>query len=144
MKRPTFALVVLTLVAGVPIQGIAADRSDQKLSKNQRIVHALNRLTFGARPGDVEQVRRMGVEKWIDLQLHPERIRENAVLATKLQPLETLQMATSQIFETYQPARGGLAGAVKKLQVGLRPGGVLTPQQRQTILRGTAEQKAEI
>jgi uncharacterized protein (DUF1800 family) len=143
MKRPAFALVVFMSVAAVPIQGIAADRFDQKLSKDQRIVHALNRLTFGARPGDVEQVRRVGVEKWIDLQLHPERIRENDVLAPKLQPLETLQMSTRQIFETYQPGGGALAGA-KKLQVVLRPNAVLAPQQMQTMLRGTREEKAAL
>src|SRR5262249_19191465 len=121
-----------------------ADRFDQKLSKDQRIIHALNRLTFGARPGDVEHVRRMGVEKWIDLQLHPERIRENSVVTARLQPLDTLQMATRQIFETYQPAQGGLAGAVKKLQVPLRPNAVLTQPQMQTMLRGTTEEKAAL
>jgi uncharacterized protein (DUF1800 family) len=143
MKRPTFALVVLALVTAVPIGGIAADRLEQKLSKDQRIIHALNRLTFGARPGDVEQVRRMGVEKWIDLQLHPERIRENAILAAKLQPLATLQMATRQIFETYQPGGNGPGAGLKKLQV-VRPNAVFTPQQMQTMRRGTAEEKAAL
>ena len=143
MERPTFALVVLALVAAFQTGGIAADRLDQKLSKDQRIIHALNRLTFGARPGDVEQVRRMGVEKWIDLQLHPERIRENEILAAKLQPLATLQMATRQIFETYQPGGNALGAGVKKLQV-LRPNALLTPQQMQTIRRGTAEEKAAL
>ena len=38
----------------------------------------LNRLTFGARPGDAEKVRAMGIDKWIDLQLHPERISDPA------------------------------------------------------------------
>jgi uncharacterized protein (DUF1800 family) len=145
MKRLAFAFVVLTLVAAVPLQGIAPDQLDQKLSKDQRIVHALNRLTFGARPGDIEQVRRMGVEKWIDLQLHPERIRENAILAAKLKPLETLQLATSQILETYQPARPGAVGVVmKKLQGPVRLNTVLTPQQMQIILRGTTEEKAAL
>ncbi len=41
---------------------------------DQQVNHVLSRLTFGARPGDVEKVRQMGVDKWIDLQLHPERI----------------------------------------------------------------------
>jgi uncharacterized protein (DUF1800 family) len=85
----------------------------------------------------------MGVEKWIDLQLHPDRIRENPILAAKLQPLATLQMATRQIFETYQPGVNVLGGAVKKVQA-LRPNGVLTPQQMQTMRRGTAEDKAAL
>src|SRR5262245_57866462 len=89
-----------------PMAFVLGDRFDQRLSKDQQIVHALNRLTFGARPADVEHVRRMGVEKWIDLQLHPEKIQENPILAAKLKSLETVQMASWQIFETYQPGPG--------------------------------------
>lgn len=35
-------------------------------------VHVLNRLAYGARPGDVEEVRGLAVEKWMRLQLHPD------------------------------------------------------------------------
>ena len=48
-------------------------------SEDARISHALNRLTFGARPGDLEQVRAMGLKAWIDQQLHPDNIAENPV-----------------------------------------------------------------
>ncbi|MHB1310831.1 MAG: DUF1800 domain-containing protein [Gemmatimonadaceae bacterium] len=41
---------------------------------DQQVAHALSRLTFGARPGDPQAVRQMGVDRWIDAQLHPERI----------------------------------------------------------------------
>ena len=136
-----FALGVFCLATAVQFHGVPADRFDQKLSKDQRIVHALNRLTFGARPGDIELVRRMGVERWIDLQLHPERIQENPMLAAKLEPLGTLRMFTWQILENYQ-VRPGVA--VKKV---LPPGQLntlLTPLQRQTILRGTKEEKREL
>ena len=44
------------------------------LLPDEQIQQVLNRLTFGARPGDAEKVRSMGIESWIDLQLHPERI----------------------------------------------------------------------
>jgi len=40
---------------------------------------ALNRLTFGPGPDDARQVKTMGSRKWLDLQLHPERIPENPV-----------------------------------------------------------------
>jgi len=58
----------------------ATGRFAQRLFPDQQIIQALNRLTFGPRPGDVEEVRRMGVSKWIELQLHPEQIPENPVL----------------------------------------------------------------
>ena len=64
----------------------------KKLTKDQQVLHALDRLTFGPRPGDVEAVKKMGVKKWIDLQLHPEQIAENPELERRLAPLESLRM----------------------------------------------------
>jgi uncharacterized protein (DUF1800 family) len=72
-----------------------------KLSKDEQVVHALNRLTFGPRPGDVEAVRKMGVKKWIDLQLHPERIPENPELAQRLAPLESLRLSQAATERSY-------------------------------------------
>jgi len=46
------------------------------LTEQQRAEHALNRLAFGPRPGDVERVMKIGVDRWIDQQLHPERIAD--------------------------------------------------------------------
>src|SRR3981189_472411 len=66
-----FSASLLTTVAAV---GQSDGRFHQTLPVSKQIVHVLNRLTFGPRPGDLEQVRQAGVEKWIDLQLHPERI----------------------------------------------------------------------
>jgi uncharacterized protein (DUF1800 family) len=42
----------------------------------QQVNHVLSRLTFGAKPGDVANVRALGVDRWIDQQLHPERISD--------------------------------------------------------------------
>ena len=44
---------------------------------DQRILQALNRFTFGPRPGDIEAVRAVGLEKWFDRQLHPETLDES-------------------------------------------------------------------
>src|SRR5437762_12339351 len=68
-----------------------ARQFSQQLSKDNRVEQALSRLTFGARPGDAEQVRKTGLKKWIDQQLHPKRIAENPVLEEKLKYLDTLQ-----------------------------------------------------
>ncbi len=73
----------------------------KKLTTNQKPLHALNRLTFGPRPGDVAAVRKMGLKKWIDLQLHPEQIAENPDLLAKLKPLDTLGMSTKVMIEHY-------------------------------------------
>src|SRR6266851_7265149 len=63
-----------------------------KLDKNKQILHALDRLTFGPRPGDVEQVRKMGLKKWIDQQRQPSNIPESTYLEAQLLPLESLRM----------------------------------------------------
>ena len=66
IRRACAAAGLALLVA---IGGDAAAR--QKLSKDDQVLHALDRLTFGPRPGDVERVNRTGLKKWLDQQLHP-------------------------------------------------------------------------
>ena len=57
-----------------------ASRPDHReLAADQQVIHVLNRLAFGARPGDMQKVRAMGVDKWIDQQLHPERIDDQSL-----------------------------------------------------------------
>src|SRR6516165_7093598 len=91
-------LAALTLSS---LLSTAAGRFDQKLSTDKQVIHVLNRMTFGPRPGDVEQVRKMSVEKWIDLELHPDRIPENPILVAKLKPLETLELASWELLQKY-------------------------------------------
>jgi len=73
----------------------------KKLNNDQQILQALDRLTFGPRPGDVAQVKKMGVKKWVELQLHPERIPESSALEAKLQPLESLRMTPLEAVQHY-------------------------------------------
>jgi uncharacterized protein (DUF1800 family) len=73
----------------------------KKLSKDNQILHALDRLTFGPRPGDVERVKRMGLKKWLDQQLHPERLAENPVLEAQLQTLQSLRMTPLETLQHY-------------------------------------------
>jgi len=75
----------------------------KKINKDDQILHALDRLTFGPRPGDVSSVKKMGLKKWIDLQLHPEQIKENPELEAKLQPLESLRMTPMETVQHYPP-----------------------------------------
>lgn len=74
--------------------------TSQPLSEDQRILHALNRLGFGARPGDVARVKEIGLERYIEQQLHPEKIADNRVEG-RLADLPTLSMTTAQLFAKY-------------------------------------------
>src|SRR3989440_7223047 len=87
-------------------------KSTAKLTEDQRILHVLNRLGFGARPGDVERVKAMGVDKYIEQQLSPDKI-DDAASEAKLQNLETLRMPTAALYEKY-PQPGQLLKQLQK------------------------------
>jgi uncharacterized protein (DUF1800 family) len=94
-------LLCLSLALAVP-QLLAKKKEDTApaLDERKRAVHALNRLAFGPRPGDVEKVQAMGVDRWIDLQLHPEKIQDDA-LQSRLAPFHTLRMSSHEIAEDF-------------------------------------------
>ena len=66
------------------------------LTDEQKIVHVLNRLGFGPRPGDIEKVRKMGLKAYFDQQLNPASIKDEAVDA-KAAGLTALGIAGPQI-----------------------------------------------
>jgi uncharacterized protein (DUF1800 family) len=80
----------------------AAAAPSAQIEDDKRIVHALNRFTFGIRPGDVERVRAIGMDKWFDEQLHPDQINDSAVEA-RLAPFRTLKMSTKEMVENFPP-----------------------------------------
>ena len=121
--------------------GNATGPFDQRLSPDQQILHALNRLTFGPRPGDLEDVRRIGVKKWIDLQLHPDQISENPVLAQRLQPLETVRMSAAEIAKQYTPFP---AAVMMNRSPFLMMQDALSDEQRRKVLTGTAEERSQV
>jgi uncharacterized protein (DUF1800 family) len=102
LTRVALLLLCLSLACAVP--QLLARKKDQPVelasSEQKRAVHALNRLTYGPRPGDVQQVMAMGVDRWIDLQLHPEKIADKDVDA-HLESLRTLRMSTKEILEDF-------------------------------------------
>jgi uncharacterized protein (DUF1800 family) len=67
---------------------------------DQQVRHVLSRLTFGARPGDVEKVRAMGVDRWIDLQLHPDRI-DNSAAERYAATFETNSASAAELAQKY-------------------------------------------
>lgn len=74
------------------------------LNEEQRILHVLNRLGYGPRPGDVERVRRLGLRQYIAQQLHPETIDDSAVQA-RLKSLPMLDVPTAELVALEAQAR---------------------------------------
>jgi uncharacterized protein (DUF1800 family) len=101
MRKILVALAVLSLGI-LPAAARKHSREfETRLPKDQQVLQALDRLTFGPRPGDVERVERLGLKKWIDRQLHPERIRENAELDTRLRSFDSLSMSQAEAVRHY-------------------------------------------
>jgi len=96
----------LIVAAGLASQfalGRKKDKPAGAMDESKRAVHALNRLAFGPRPGEVERVAAMGVDKWIELQLRPERIDDSA-LDSRLASFRTLRMDTRELVENFPPS----------------------------------------
>jgi Protein of unknown function (DUF1800) len=151
MTRFGLALGVTALLAtAASTSGTAASRFDQKLAKEKQVLHALNRLTFGPRPGDVERVGRLGVERWIQQQLQPQLIAENPILEVRLRPLDTLRLATWQILEKYQQQfpPGAVVNGATLVVNGVafrRPlPQLVSAEQLNTLSTGTPEQRAAV
>ncbi len=72
------------------------------LTEEQKILHLLNRAGFGPRPGDIERVRQMGLERYLDEQLHPEDVSDD-LLAKPLLALNTLQMSAPEMVQGFMP-----------------------------------------
>ena len=98
--------VVALLAATVGARGgLATAPFERPLAGDKQALHVLNRLAYGPSAADLEQVRRLGIRKWTQLQLRPERIAESPVLEAKLALLETLRAANlAAIREIRDPA----------------------------------------
>jgi uncharacterized protein (DUF1800 family) len=86
-----------------------------ELSADEAIFHALNRLAYGPRPGDVERVRQMGLAKWIDQQLNPGSIDDKA-LEARLEDYPTLKMSSEKLIAEYPQPKPAEKEAAKRAQ----------------------------
>ncbi|HSK64074.1 MAG TPA: DUF1800 family protein, partial [Pyrinomonadaceae bacterium] len=114
MKFLTALFLLLSIVVAQPAFAVATTQKRAKtpaLTEEQRILHALNRLGFGPRPGDVERVKSMGLEAYINQQLNPEKISDT-VAENKVKDLNVLNMTTAELYEKF-PQPGQL---VRQLQ----------------------------
>jgi len=98
------------------------------------ILHVLNRLTFGPRPGDLERVREQGLEAWIDAQLDGERIAETA-LETRLADLRTLRYSTAELFKKYEVPREVKREALERIQAQGESPEDVSPEMRRQLYR---------
>jgi len=70
------------------------------LSEHDRALHALERLTFGPRPGDLEKVLSKGLDNWLEQQLNPAQIAD-PVLDGRLGGYRTLRMSPREAAQAF-------------------------------------------
>jgi len=106
ISRLTAASIIwlLTIPAIAAIDGKPSPA--KALTEDQKILHVLNRLGFGARPGDLEKVKAIGLQKYIDQQLNASSIVDTTAEA-KVKNLEVFNMSTAEVFAKY-PNPGAL------------------------------------
>src|SRR5687768_7098276 len=96
------AALVAIYACAIPTFAITVEKESRTkpLTEDQKIVHVLNRLGFGARPGDVEKVRAIGLQKYIDQQINGISIDDQAAEA-RVKNLEIFKMSTAEVFAKY-------------------------------------------
>jgi uncharacterized protein (DUF1800 family) len=75
-----------------------------RLTEDQKILHLLNRITFGPRPGDIDRVKQLGIDRFVEEQLHSETI-DDSDLAKRLEVLPTQRMASAELYQFYPPVQ---------------------------------------
>src|SRR5580693_3658163 len=106
--RPFFILVAICAAAlAAPGPGFADPPPDKE------IIHVLNRIAFGPTEAEIEHVRQIGIDRYIDEQLHPDAIAEPPALSERLEGLDTLTLDAAQLFTQYGPVLPIMNGGVK-------------------------------
>ncbi len=110
--QQTIAALTLTAVFALPLSAgaqtmtrpqvaaKAAPSTAKSLTEDQKILHVLNRLGYGARPGDVERVKQTGLDNYIEQQLNADKL-DDAVAESKLKNLDVLKMSNDELFAKY-------------------------------------------
>jgi len=96
--RPWIVVPLLAVFAGNP--ALSSQHAGIPTADDRVAAHVLNRLTFGPRPGDAARVKSMGIARFIDQQLRPERV-DDRELETRLDSFETLKLSTRELTERY-------------------------------------------
>ena len=99
------AVLLMVLMVEQPMSAAAAvakmaKSSTRQMDGQERMLHVLNRFTFGPRPGDVAAVQAIGVRQWFERQLNPAKIDDSA-LDARLAAFPAMQMQQTQLMTRY-------------------------------------------
>lgn len=102
IARRRCAMVALLIFAGAtPLAGRGQPTPHHVVWDRAAVVHLLNRTAYGPRSGDVDRVLALGIEGYLDAQLHPDRLADSGA-NRYLRRLQVLDMSATDLRETYQ------------------------------------------
>ena len=70
------------------------------IAAQDRARYALNRFTFGPRPGELEAVEKTGLDRWFDQQLHPEKLDDTA-MRMRLDQYPAMKLSTAELMRRF-------------------------------------------
>lgn len=88
-----------------------------RASTDAQALHVLNRLAFGPAPGEVQCVAAMGVDQYIQQQLHPDAMPLPQGLQLQLSSLQTLSLTPTELFQQYGPPQRPRGGKLTPLEI---------------------------
>ncbi|MGH7775528.1 MAG: DUF1800 domain-containing protein [Candidatus Binatia bacterium] len=110
------------------------------LTQGQKVIHFLNRISFGAKPEEIERVNRLGFSSYLEEQLYPEKIPDSLV-EEKLAELKTIRLSSRELLELYpQQNQANQQGQMSPSRM-QGPRYVILELQRARLLRAVYSQR---
>ncbi|MEP6833472.1 MAG: DUF1800 domain-containing protein [Gemmatimonas sp.] len=130
--RPLRHVVLTIIAAALAVGGVlvafpafAQANGTRELNKTQQAVQLLSRATFGARPGDVDRVSAIGVDRWLDQQLKPDPNAEGS-LQTALAGFPAWNGPTNALATANKVEGPNMKGGESRMMVTMNAGVVMT------------------
>jgi uncharacterized protein (DUF1800 family) len=105
IQKTTAFLLTFLLITPVFAFPVGTNDKTKSLTEDQKILHVLNRLGFGARPNDIVKVKTIGLQKYIEQQLNASSI-DDTVAENKVKGLEVMNLSTTELFAKYPSPAG--------------------------------------
>ncbi|HEY7368487.1 MAG TPA: DUF1800 family protein, partial [Thermoanaerobaculia bacterium] len=109
------AALLAALLSSSPLRAADSPPAPAPVSSLELARHVLNRLAYGPRPGEAEAVAAQGIERWIALQLAPEKIDDSAVRA-RIAGFETLRLSDRELYERFEKPLRDARAMMRKAQ----------------------------
>ncbi len=130
-------------IAPEPPPTVVVTLPKSTLSEDRQITHALNRLGYGPRPGDLERVRQIGLGRWIERQLEPGRILDDR-METALQAFPTLTMSVPELMRAYPEPDQKLLAKIRSGEMSQQEMRVMAPLEKRPFRIAAELQAAKL